>query len=186
VRDIEPAADPVSVERSGPDAAALASYIEATFSEHQGRIYGLSLATTRDPDAAADITQEAFIRLLGEARVGRFPDNPGAWLYRTATNLAISRARRAEVARRIGPRLVRRDDPGTPEGIAIEHERTLMMRSALGRLSPLERTALVMAAQGISGEVIAAHLGKSHGATRTLLLRARRRLRDVAEREAQR
>jgi DNA-directed RNA polymerase specialized sigma24 family protein len=44
-----------------------------------------------------------------------------------------------------------------------------------------------MAAQGASGEEIATHLGRSPGATRVLLLRARKRLRiAMTEREARR
>jgi RNA polymerase sigma-70 factor (ECF subfamily) len=168
---------PVQVQVATDDQRRVAAYMEAMFDEHEGRIHGMALAATRDPDAAADITQDAFIRLLREAQAGRYPDNAGAWLYRTASNLAISRARRVAVARRFAPRLVRSEETQGPEPIALEHERSRAMRDLLARLQPVERTALVMAAQGLSGEEIAAHLGRSHGATRTLLSRARRRLR---------
>jgi RNA polymerase sigma factor (sigma-70 family) len=127
------------------------------------------------------VTQEAFLRLLSEAQAGRYPDNPRAWLFRTSTNLAVSRIRRSTVARRHLPGLIRRDEPTGPEGIAVERERSEWMRGVLARLSPTERIALVMAAQGESGEAIAAHIGKSHNATRTLLFRARQRLRDALE-----
>jgi RNA polymerase sigma factor (sigma-70 family) len=145
------------------------------------------LGATRDPELAADITQDAFLRLLNEVRAGRYPDNPGAWLYRTASNLVVSRARRTAVARRFAPRLVRHDDVPSPERIALERERSRDMERVLATLPMVERAALLMAAQGLSGEEIAAHLGKTHGAARTLLFRARTRLRRViAERDSAR
>lgn len=178
------ATEPVRFELGRRDRTA-GDYVAACFDAHEQAVHGLMLATLRDSEQAADVTQEAFLRLLSEAQAGRYPDNARAWLYRTATNLAVSRIRRTTVARRLAPRLLRRDEPAGPEGIAVERERSEWMRDVLLRLSPTERIALVMAAQGESGEAIAAHIGKSHTATRTLLFRARQRLRDaLEEREA--
>lgn len=181
VSDISPATKPVRIDVGRGAAATGADLLMAAFDEHEARIHGMLLASTRDPELAADVTQEAFLRLLGEARAGRYPDNPGGWLYRTATNLVINRSRRAAVARRLAPRLLRRDEPPSPEAHALDRERSVALKDALARLPLAQRTALIMAAQGVTGEEIAAHLGKSHGATRTLMLRARRRLRRVVE-----
>ena len=179
--------DPVVVELGGRSEGAISAFVSEAYSAHQASIHGLLLAVAGDREVAADATQEAFLRLLREARAGRFPDSPGAWLYRTGTNLIFSRARRAATARRFAPRLVEREASGDPERATLEHERSEAMREALLSLSPLERTALVMAAQGIGGEEIARRLGKSYGAMRTLMSRARMRLRQtLAEREADR
>ena len=169
----------VPVSRTADDT--LERYIEGAFDAHEARIHGLALQLTRDPDAAADVVQDAFIRLANEARAGRYPDNPGAWLYRTASNLAISRARRLAVARRFAPRLINRDAPDTPEGVTLERERSRMMRDLLAELPVAQRTALVLSAQGMRGEEIAVQIGMSHAATRTLLSRARRRLRQTLD-----
>ena len=174
------------VRASGRQDRVLEEYIETVYDAHESRIYGLALAMTRDPDAAADVVQDAFIRLTNEARAGRYPDNPGAWLYRAASNLAVSRARRIAVARRFAPRLHRGDTPATPEGMALERERSQVMRDVLAELPVAQRTALVLSAQGMRGEEIAAHLGMNHAAMRTMLTRARRRLRQaLAERSAE-
>ena len=187
VNEISPATEPVRFEVRRRGTVAFVDRVAGAFDEHQARIHGLMLATTRDPELAADLTQEAFLLLLKEARAGRYPDNPGAWLYRTASNLAISRARRAAVARRLAPRLLRRDEPATPEGIALDREQSRAMRDVLALLPVAERAALIMAAQGLTGEEIAAHLGRTHPATRTLLFRGRQRLRRLmAEREFRR
>jgi RNA polymerase sigma-70 factor (ECF subfamily) len=157
------------------------AWIAVVFDELGSRIHRTMLAATRDGDTAAEVTQEAFLRLLCEAQADRYPSTPGAWLYRTAMNLAISRSRRAAVARRLATCLVSADEAPTPEGIVVDRERWRAVGEALGQLSPTHRTALVLAAKGMSGEEIAEHLGKSHGATRALMFRARGRVRRLLE-----
>ncbi len=159
------------------EPSLICDMISTAFRDHSAAIRGGALRLTRDPEVAADVTQEAFLRLFAEAQAGRFPDNVGGWLYRTSTNLVISRARRAAVARRFEPRLVRFDGPPEPDALAILNEQYQELQLGLTRLSATERVALTMAANGASGEDIAVHLGRSHGATRTLLSRARTHLR---------
>ena len=61
-------------------------------------VHGFLVRTVRDDDVAADILADAFTALLVEERGGRWPDHPRAWLYRVASNLAMSRGRRPRVA----------------------------------------------------------------------------------------
>ena len=157
------------------------AWIAMVFDDLGSRIQGMILAATRDAEVAADVTQEAFLRLLREAQAGRYPDKPSAWLYRTAMNLAISRGRRAAVAKRLAPRLACAEEAPWLEGIVLDRERWRAIDQALSHLSPAERSSLVMAGQGLTGAEIAAHLGRSQGATRTLMFRARRRLRRLLE-----
>jgi RNA polymerase sigma factor (sigma-70 family) len=161
-------------------SAAIGDVVSAAFLAHSASVQGVALRSTRDPELAADVTQEAFLRLFVEAQAGRLPDNVGAWLYRTSANLIVTRARRAAVARRHAPSLVRFDGPAQPEAIAILHEDRDELHLALTTLPPAHRVALVMAADGATGVEIARRLGRSHNATRTLLTRARGRLRTAA------
>jgi RNA polymerase sigma-70 factor (ECF subfamily) len=155
-------------------------YVASAHQAHAGMTYAVALRATRDPELAEDVTQEAFIKLLTEARAGRFPDNAGAWLYRAVSNLIISRARRAEVARRLAPRLADLGGPDQPDVVAVRRESQAELRSALGALSPDEQMALLLSASGATGLEIAARLGRSHGATRAMMCRARIRLRGAA------
>lgn len=184
---MDPTTDSVSFAGRDLGATALATTIAAAYDAHAAAIYGLALRSTRDPELAADVTQEAFLRLLQEGQKGRYPDNVGAWLYRASSNLIVSKARRASVARRFAPRLVARDEPDGPDAIALGNEQHRELEASLATLSVADRVVLVLAAQGASGEEIAGHLGRSNGAIRTQLTRARRRLRTaVLDREAMR
>ena len=159
------------------DQSAISAMMETSFRDHAGAVRGKALQMTRDPEVAADVTQEAFLRLFVEAQAGRLPDNVGAWLYRTSANLIVSRARHAAVEHRFAPRLVRYDGPAEPDAIAVLQEQRQELHAALATLSATDRAALLMAAHGASGPEIARHIGRSHVATRTILSRARRRLR---------
>lgn len=165
------------ISASPPDPMSAAVFVDAAYRQHFGTTYASAMRTMRNPDAAADVTQEAFMRLLTEARHGRRPDNAAAWLSRTATNGAISRIRRASVAQRLAPCLIDRSTPAQPEAIVVERELGSDLRVALATLRPAERRALILAAQGSNGIDIARDLGRSHGATRALICRARAALR---------
>jgi RNA polymerase sigma-70 factor (ECF subfamily) len=157
---------------------ALDQIVEQAYTAHLQRLQRRMTAVTRDPGAAEDLVQEAFLRLVVEVRAGRVPDEPGAWLYRVAQNLAMSRGRRLSVAARNYDRLARPESQASPEAIAIEAEDGRVLNRALGQLPTVDRQALVLAAHGYRGEEIARTLGRSDGATRTLLCRARTKVRD--------
>jgi len=59
----------------------------------------------------------------------------------------------------------------------LGRERTAALDAALATLPADARTALLLSAEGFSGEEIAAAISRSHSATRTLLSRARVRVR---------
>lgn len=134
-------------------------------------------ALVRDPGEAEDLTQETFLRLLGEVAEGRPPENTRAWLHRVAMNLAMSYGRHRQVAQRAEPRL--RHDGHIPatEDLAVRHEEHLRVRGALDELRDRDRQVVLLAAAGVSGEELADRMGRSGTATRTLLCRARGRLR---------
>lgn len=172
-------------DRGGADAAArgepvatLATLtVAAAFTDHAGELRAHLLRSVRDPAAADDLVQEAFVRLLTETAAGRTPLLVRAWLFRVATNLAASRARREAVAARHAASLVRRDAARSPEELLIEREDARSMDISLARLAPHVRAALVLSAYGYSGAEIARRIGRSELATRSLLCRQRRRLR---------
>jgi RNA polymerase sigma-70 factor (ECF subfamily) len=136
---------------------------------------------TRDHEAAEDLAHEAFLRLHMETIAGRPPDDVRAWLYRVAANLATSRGRRVQVAERHAARLVPADVTRSPEDVVVDRERDAAVRAALSRLGDRDRDVVILAAAGLSGPELADQLGRTQLATRTLLCRARARLRGYVE-----
>lgn len=60
------------------------------------RIFGF-----KNIEQAEDVVQDTIIRALETWKYGRIPDNPQAWLYRTAKNKAIDLIRRQQVKHKI-------------------------------------------------------------------------------------
>lgn len=162
-------------------AAQADAVVTAAWSDHHDEIYAFLVRTTRSPEVAEDLLQEAFLRLTREARAGRTPDNVRAWLYRVASNLAVSRGRRITAALRGLVRLAsasgatRVED--APEAAYVAREGRAAVLDVLGELGPDARAAVLLASEGFSGTEIAAAIGRTEGATRTLLCRTRMRIR---------
>jgi RNA polymerase sigma factor (sigma-70 family) len=158
-----------------------ASVLDA-WDRHHGEIFAFLLDATRDAAAAEDLLQEAFTRLLREERAGRMPEQVRPWLYRVATNLALSRGRRLLSARRwfdrVGVPSHREAAVESPEGRLLDREAFEDLDAALGVLPADARTALLLAAEGFSGREIATALGRTDSAVRTMLCRARIRVRN--------
>jgi RNA polymerase sigma factor (sigma-70 family) len=160
----------VDEERSG-------RIMESAYAQFEPGLRRRLTALVRDPATAEDLTQEAFLRLLGEVRAGRAPENIGGWLWRVGRNLATSRGRRMAVADRHRSELVRDIEFASPEIVAIQEEAQSEVISALGVLDRTGLAAVMMAAHGLSAPEIAHSIGRSPNATRTLLCRARARVR---------
>jgi RNA polymerase sigma-70 factor, ECF subfamily len=171
------------VRRASPDEDVVAAYEVL-----HGELFAFIARSVRDDAEAEDLLQEAFLRLTREARAGRFPTQHRAWLYRVASNLVISRSRRRGTVARFLDRFGAAEHEATvgesPEAGAIRRERSMGLDAALRQLAPDARAGLLLAAQGFSGAEIAGMLGRSENATRTLLCRARMRVRDLMEGDA--
>jgi RNA polymerase sigma-70 factor (ECF subfamily) len=184
---MQPELSPVeAVETAGLHQAARAdAAVLQAWSDHHGEIFAFLVRTTRDPEVAEDILQEAFLRLTREARADRMPDNARAWLYRVGGNLATSRGRRLAAAARGVMRLGRPTSQlpseNVPEAGYLHREGRADLMRVLAELEPSARAALLLASEGFSGAEIAAAIGRSEAATRTLLCRTRLRVRGRLE-----
>lgn len=156
-----------------PDDETIAAAYVALASQLRGRF----LRRTRDAARADDLVQDAFARLVVQSQAGLMPDNVGGWLYRVGMNLLASEARHLAVAQRKAAYLATSDLDPSPEVAAECHELLGRLRSALAAMPPIDRTAIMLAAGGKTGGDIARRLGRSECATRTLLCRARSKLR---------
>lgn len=150
---------------------------EAAFESHQESLFRYVHRLVGDPDLAADVVQESFVRLL---------DNPlpanevRRWLFTVATNLVRDDARmrtrrRRLLAERYESSDVAGDPVEVPDRIAIRHERIEAVRSALDELSERDRKMLLMREEGFRYAEIAEVIEVAPGSVGTLLARALRR-----------
>ncbi len=174
--DTQPALERLS-GRSRSDEATLTALYEA----HRAELFAFLIRVTRDREAAEELLQDAFIRLIREGRAGRMPNDVRPWLYRVAANAAISRSRRRSSWTRLAPRLLDRREPMGPDSEFLRSERDAELHRALTQLPADARAALLLAAQGFDGQEIAASIGRSESATRTLMCRSRAQMRLVLE-----
>lgn len=163
----------------GPDAIVDRTVLVLdAYERHGPELLGFLVRATRDRQHAEDVLQETFLRLVGEARAGRSPADPRAWLFRVAANQVVSAARRRATVAKWAPFLASRDqhDLSSLE-VVIAREARDRVERALVELSADGRTAILLAAHGLGTAAIAAAIGRSELATRSLLCRARLRVR---------
>ena len=153
--------------------------VERAYLDHSGSLRRYLTSLTRDVAAADDLTQDAFERLLREVREGRQPDDIGGWLHRVGHNLAMSRGRRISVADRRRAELVVSDWAPSPESLTVAGEDQQTVCAVIGELGPIDRRALILASHGYRGAEIARSIGRSELATRTMLCRARAKVRTL-------
>ena len=151
--------------------------VGSAYVQHRGQLQRYLTGLTRDPAAAEDLTHDAFERLTTEVRAGRVPDDLGAWLHRVGHNLAMSRGRRISVADRKQAELVVSDWMPSPESLTVAGEEQRAVATVLDGLGQVDRQALLLAAHGFRGTEIARSIGRSDVATRTLMHRARAKVR---------
>ena len=171
--------DESGLRSSAPErrATLTADVVAPIYDAHQRELFTFAVRACRDHEAAEDLVQESFVRLMVEVDAGRTPTNARAWLYRVIANLAVSRGRRATVAQHhLGSLAVDEEDRG-PEPRFLVQEQRSDLETVLGELGADARTALLMAASGFNGLEIADAIGRSPNATRTLMCRSRLQLR---------
>ncbi len=170
---------------SATRAALVDAAVVAAWTAHHAEVYAFLIRTTRSPEVAEDLLSETFLRLTTESRAGRAPENTRAWLYRVGANLAVSRGRRISAAIRGIAKLRSTEEQTTtsftPEASFLQREGRAGLTAALADLAPDARAALLMSSEGFSGVEIAAAIGRSETATRTLLCRTRVRVRQRLE-----
>lgn len=150
---------------------------EAVFAKLYPSLFRYLNRMTGDADVAADIAQEAFVRLLRHP----IPDaDARRWLFTVATNLVRDWARSADRQRRLLQESYRGPTRLAPPDEAVERaERIEAVRAALVELAPRDREILLMREEGFRYAEIAEVVGVAPSSVGTLLARALRRFSTV-------
>ena len=142
---------------------------ERAYEEHWSDVFRFALAWTNDWTAAEDLAQESYLRLWDHRSRLDWERPVLPWLLVTTRRLATDQFRR--LRRLLTPAVAQRS---MDESV---HARWLDVAAAMGELSALERTALVMTViEGISYDEASRVLDTSPGAVRAAVSRARAKL----------
>lgn len=152
---------------------------------HERAILNYLWRMTGEEQSAYDLSQEAFLRAWQHFATVRGYAQPRSWLFRVATNLALTYLHRRAAPVGAATVLDELNDPAgsDPARQFIESE---IVRQILLQLSPKRRAALVMReVYGLSVAEIAQALGMTIDAVKMTLYRAREQFRDLYAREDQ-
>lgn len=155
---------------------------------YQGQIYNLCLRMVGNPDDAADLTQEAFIKVWRALDGFQFESSFSTWLYRLASNTCLDFLR-ASKRRPLVPLTVTDDDGETitldvpdkaplPEEVVLAAEAQDSLDEALAALDEGQRQIIALrVVNDLSYAEIAEILEIKEGTVKSRLARARDCLR---------
>jgi RNA polymerase sigma-70 factor (ECF subfamily) len=163
------------------------AFVEELFARHHHEIYAYLTRMLRDPELAADLAQDAFVKAYRAWDTLEDPAHARAWLYQIAHRVALDEIRRRKIVRFFPWTGESRGSAPSAEHLVMETRLSGDLQRALDRIPERQRAALLLAeVHDLTGLELAAALGVSHVAARALLTRARESLRQAlaAERAA--
>jgi RNA polymerase sigma-70 factor (ECF subfamily) len=148
-----------------------------------GRLYAVAALILRDPDRAADATQEALVTAWRDLSAIRDPDRFEAWLHRVLVRRCYREAGRERRRRLVEIHAVV-DERGSPDALPGLIDRDQLDR-AFRRLDIEERTVIVLHhIEGFLLTEIADLLGIPLGTVKSRLYRGKRTMRAALDSDA--
>ena len=156
---------------------------ERLYREHVGRVNGLCLRMTRNPDLAADCTQDAFIKAWKALPRFEARSSFSTWLHRIAVNTVLERRRGGANSELVVEDPTEYEEPVMVLDTPVEESE---LEAAIASLPRGARDALVLCGlYGYEHAEAASMLGIAIGTCKAQLHRARGLLRDRLERGVQ-
>jgi RNA polymerase sigma-70 factor (ECF subfamily) len=184
--------DAILIERfQRGDAESLDKLIQ----RHQARAYQYAFRLTRDPDIAADVVSDAFVRVYRAAHTFKGQSAFTTWLYRILTNCFLDTRKKINARPHLSLESTLQTDEGslerqfeaesrTPHEEAERSERERAIQAAVNELPEYQRAMILMFhVEMLSYEEIADALDLPIGTVKSRLNRARLGLRTVLEPE---
>ncbi len=149
-------------------------------------VYSLALRLVGNPDDAAEVAQETYMKLLRVIRQFRGDSKFSTWLYKVTSSVAISSLRKRSKQRLDVPLELedwdRLRSPAVSDPAEMLEQTMLKGRleAALQALPAGYRTVVVMKdVYGFSLAEVGKQIGISEGAAKVRLFRARQRLKEM-------
>ena len=160
------------------DPMTLSERVLALFEQLRIPVFRYILRKTRDSGQAEDITQETFLRLFRHLREDRLLDNPKAWIFTVANNLAVDASRDESHIKDLDETTWKNIEESRsglqadPEKLILQRERLDRVHIAVLNLTPLQRECLHLRAEGLRYREIAGLLELSSSTVMDAVRRA--------------
>jgi RNA polymerase sigma-70 factor (ECF subfamily) len=153
-------------------------FIEECFARYHTEIYAFLARMVRDPELAADLAQDTFVKAYRALDSLADRERSRAWLYSIAHRAALDELRRRRILRFVPWSGESRGAAPSAEATVLQGHMSGELERALARIPERQRSALILAeVHDLTGLELAAVMGSSHIAVRALLTRARENLR---------
>ncbi|MHC4725876.1 MAG: RNA polymerase sigma factor [Planctomycetota bacterium] len=172
--------------------------IERLILKYQNRIYNVILKICADPDDAAELTQDTFVKIIENIENFQGRSSFYTWAFRIAVNLTLNYCRRntrigfssldAEQIRdnsqpgKILKELLSNESSLDPAAVAQNNELCQIVIESLKKLDDPQRAVVVLRdIEGMNYNQIAKVLDIELGTVRSRLSRGRKKLRQILE-----
>jgi RNA polymerase sigma-70 factor (ECF subfamily) len=166
---------------------------------YQDRLFSICVRMLHDRETAADVTQDAFVKIIQGIDSFDGRSKLSTWMIRVTMNVCLSKLRSEKIRRHAsldaphgasydgggswGDSLRGREPAGT-ESVEAREERERVL-AALRLIEPDQRAVLILAdCRGLAYEQIAQVMGVAVGTIKSRVFRARTALRDAVEQMA--
>lgn len=172
--------------------------MERLIRKYHTRIYNVILRMCSDPEDAAELTQDTFVKII--ENINKFEGRSGfyTWAFRIAVNLTINHNKRnvklcahsldknnenrTDKNRQQLKTMLENPDSVNPERVASDKELNELINQAIMKLDEPQRAVVVLRdISGMSYADIAEILDIELGTVKSRISRARGNLRDVLE-----
>ena len=162
-------------DAAGARADNAAVEFEEAFHRHYGRVARTIARVVKDPARAEELAAEVFWKLWRKPEA--LGDEIGGWLYRTAVRAGLYDLRREARRARYHRLLPFLGSPSTPEQAHAAAEEREQVRAVLAAMNQRQAELLLLRADGLSYQEVAAALGLNPASVGTLLIRAQQAFR---------
>ncbi len=166
---------------------------EKIITEYQNVVYSIAYRYAENPEDAADMSQEVFLKMFRNINTFQFKSKLSTWIYRVAANTCIDLVKKSnrdkntysidegyensdgdtkytEIA----------DDSSQPETVLEDSEVKDAINLAISELNEDYRTVIILRdIQGLSYDEISEIVGCSVGTVKSRISRGRKNLREI-------
>ncbi len=156
---------------------------------YQRQVANIIYLTLGNREEVDDLSQEVFVRVFRSLTRFEFDSSLYSWIYRIAVNLCIDEIRKKRIRKLIPLDFLtekklesekRSKETATGADELLQKEKKEIIRAALGQLSPIHRTVILLREyQDLSYGEIAKTLRISPQAVKSRIFRAREELREL-------